>query len=77
MSPLRMLTGVLLGLLLVQPKLREQDRQATDVGETIGRYVLDRAEKSDRQQRVMLLLTAISAVAAVVAAVAAILVLLA
>ena len=69
------LIGILLGLLLVQPKLRKQERQAAEMGETVGRYVVERGEAADRQQLVMLVLTAISAVAAVVAAVAAILVL--
>ena len=77
MRPLHVLVGVLLGLVLVQPHLREQRRQAADFGEMAARYRVERDEANDRQQRVMLVLTAVSAVAAVVAALAAILVLVA
>ena len=63
--------GILLGLLIPQPTRRKREREATDVGETIGLYVVGRARAADKQQRIMLIMTAISCVAAVAAAVAA------
>lgn len=73
MTPWRAVLGILLGLRISQPRRNKREREAVDLGETVGRYVVERAGAADKQQRLMLVMTAISCVAAVAAAVAAIL----
>lgn len=70
-TPWRAVLAILLGLLISQPTRRKREREATNVGETVGLYVVERARAADKQQRIMLIMTAVSCVAAVAAAVAA------
>lgn len=61
----------LIGVLLALPTLRKQEREAATIGDTIGRYVVDRDQAADKRERIMLVLTCVSCVAAIAATIAA------
>lgn len=72
MRPAHVLLAIVAGLLLGQPGRRRHEREAADAGETVGRYVIERARQADEQAAEALMFARSSRRWAITAAVAGI-----